>query len=98
MNTISSCLWFNNQAEEAARFYATVFENAKVGRIAHYGKSGAGVSGQQEGSIMTVDFCLEDLEFVGLNGGPLFKFTPSLSFFITCEDEEEIDRIFACSQ
>lgn len=92
MNSLSVCLWFDTQAEAAAHFYLTVFENAKLGPIARYTKSGAGVSGQPENSVMTVAFALEGLEVLGLNGGPLFPFNPSLSFFVSCRDENEIKR------
>jgi len=92
MTKISPCLWFDHQAEEAARFYATVFEKAKVGTITRYGKSGAEMAGRKEGSVMTVSFQLEDLELQGLNGGPLFRFTPALSFFVSCSSASEIDE------
>jgi predicted 3-demethylubiquinone-9 3-methyltransferase (glyoxalase superfamily) len=91
MKNLSTCLWFDNQAEEAVKFYATVFKNSKVTKTARYGKSGAAVSGQKEGAVMTVEFQLENLTVLALNGGPLFKFTPALSFSVCCSTEEEID-------
>lgn len=94
MKNISPCLWFNNQAEEAANFYKTVFKKVKIGRIARYSKSGSQVSGQMEGSVMTVAFEIENLEFLGLNGGPGFQFTPSFSFFVSCESVHEIDEMW----
>lgn len=90
MKKISACLWFNDQAEEAVKFYKTVFDHVKVGKTARYGKSGAEVSGQKEGSVMTVSFEIEGFEFEGLNGGPMFKFTPAMSFFIYCKNDKEI--------
>lgn len=90
MQNIGTCLWFDNQAEEAAEYYSTVFKRTKVGRVARYGEAGAKVSGQKAGTVMTVDFELEGLKITGLNGGPMFKFTPALSFFVSCDNQEEI--------
>lgn len=94
MQNISPCLWFNNQSEEAAQFYTSLFKNSKLGKVARYGKAGAKVSGQKEGSVMTVEFELEGLRILGLNGGPHFQFTPSLSFFVWRESEKEVDRLW----
>ncbi len=91
MNKFSTCLWFDSQAEEAAKFYSTVFASTRIGKIARYGHSGADVSGQKEGSVMTVEFEIEGHQIIGLNGGPLFKFTPSMSFFVSCSSQGEID-------
>lgn len=91
---ISSCLWFDHQAKEAAQFYTSLFKNSKMGPISHYGPAGAKVSGQKEGSVMTVSFELEGLQITGLNGGPLFKFTPALSFFVWCESETQIQELW----
>lgn len=90
MKKIYPCLWFDHQAEEAAKFYSTVFSNSKIGNVARYGESMAQASGRKAGSVMTVEFSLEDLSFLGLNAGPLFKFSPSLSFFVSCDSEKEI--------
>jgi predicted 3-demethylubiquinone-9 3-methyltransferase (glyoxalase superfamily) len=89
MKRIGSCLWYDNQAEEAAKFYSTVF-NTKIGTIAHYGESGAKASGQKLGAVMWVDMQIEDQWVAGLNGGPIFKHNQSFSFFVKCNSEEEI--------
>ena len=83
-----SILWFDNQAEEAAKFYVSVFKNSKVKGMTHY--TGEEPSGQK-GSVMTVSFELDGQEFVALNGGPQFKFTAAVSFVVNCETQEEID-------
>ena len=88
---IAPCLWFDTQAEEAAKFYVSVFKNGKIGRVAHYGKSGKEIHGRDAGSVMTVEFELEGQSFVGLNGGPHFKFNEAVSFQVYCETQEEID-------
>jgi len=92
MKNIAPCLWFDQQAEPAAQFYATVFEKTKIETISRYGPAGAEISGQKPGSVLTVDFTLEDLRIEGLNGGPMFKFTPALSLFVSCATENEIDE------
>jgi len=84
-------LWYDRQAEEAARFYASVFENAKVGRIFRAGKAGFEVHGLPEGTVMTVEFEIEGQAFIGINGGPLFKFTPAVSFLVRCRTKEEVE-------
>ena len=94
MLKINQCLWFDNQAEEASQFYTSVFKKSKVGRKARYGKSAAAMSGQKEGSVMTVEFQLENLTILALNGGPLFQQTPALSFFVWCDTEKEIDDLW----
>ena len=88
---ITSCLWYDSQAEEAAKLYCSIFKNSKVGRVTRYGKEGFEIHGQPEGKVMTVDFELEGNKFVALNGGPLFKFNESVSFQIHCETQDEID-------
>lgn len=75
MQKITPFLWFDDQAEEAARFYTSIFKKSKIGSIARYGESGAEVSGRPKGTVMTVEFQIEGQEFVALNGGPQFKFT-----------------------
>ena len=94
MQKITPCLWFDNQAEEAVNFYASIFKNSKVGRIARYGEAGAEVSGRPSGSVMTVEFQLEGQEFLALNGGPIFKFTEAVSFVVNCETQEKIDEMW----
>jgi predicted 3-demethylubiquinone-9 3-methyltransferase (glyoxalase superfamily) len=84
---ITPFLWFDNQAEEAANFYVSIFKNSRVTGITRYGDSGPG----PKGSVMTVEFELEGQKFVGLNGGPIFKFTEATSFAVTCESQAEVD-------
>ena len=85
------CLWFDNQAEEAARFYTSIFKNSKIGRISRYGEAGKEVHGRPAGSVMTVEFELEGQKFTALNGGPVFTFNEAISFQIYCETQQEID-------
>ena len=94
MKGFTPCLWFDHHAEEAANFYVSIFRNSKVHGIARYGDEGAKVSGRPVGSVMTVKFDLDGQEFLALNGGPLFKFSPAISFIVNCETQEEIDRIW----
>ena len=91
MQKITSNLWFDKQAEEAVKFYTSVFKNARVGRIGRYGKEGQEVHGMPEGTVMTVEFWLEEQGFVALNGGPHFKFNEAVSFIVNCETQEEVD-------
>jgi len=94
MQKINPFLWFNNQAEEAAIFYTSIFKNSKIGNIARYSEEGAKASGRQKGTVMVVNFELEGQQFIALNGGPLFKFSPAISFFVSCETEEEINMLW----
>jgi predicted 3-demethylubiquinone-9 3-methyltransferase (glyoxalase superfamily) len=89
---ITPCLWFDGHAEEAARFYASVFEDARVGRIGRYDDTVAEVAGQPSGSVMTVELELFGQSFLGLNGGPQFRFSEAVSFIVHCESQEEVDR------
>lgn len=91
LNKITTTLWFDDQAEEAAIFYTSVFKNSSLGTIARFGKEGFEHHGKPEGSVMTVEFEIEGMPFVALNGGPIFKFTEAISFVINCETQEEID-------
>jgi predicted 3-demethylubiquinone-9 3-methyltransferase (glyoxalase superfamily) len=84
---ITPFLWFDLQAEEAANFYMSIFPNSKLGKIARYGEAGPGPAG----SAMTVEFQLEGQSFVALNGGPHFKFTEAISFFVNCQTQDEVD-------
>ncbi|MDB5048465.1 MAG: 3-demethylubiquinone-9 3-methyltransferase [Fibrobacteres bacterium] len=88
---IAPCLWFDNSAEEAAKFYTSVFKKSKLGRITRYGKEGFEIHGRPEGSVMTAEFELDGLGFTALNGGPAFKFNEAISFQVYCETQEEID-------
>ncbi|KAA0993572.1 VOC family protein [Dyadobacter aurulentus] len=90
-NKIQPNFWFENQAEEAARYYVSIFKNSKIGKIAYYGSEGQEIHGQKAGSVMTVEYEIEGQKFVNLNGGPLFKFNEAVSFIIECETQEEID-------
>ena len=91
---ITPCLWFDGKAEEAANFYVSLFKDSRIHDIARYGDAGSDVSGQPEGSVMTVEFELEGQKFLGLNGGPDFKFTEAVSFIINCDSQEEVDRFW----
>jgi predicted 3-demethylubiquinone-9 3-methyltransferase (glyoxalase superfamily) len=88
---ITPCLWFDTQAEEAARFYTSIFKNSKIGKISRYGKEGFEIHGRPEGTVMTVEFELNGLKFTALNGGPHFKFNEAVSFMIYCDTQEELD-------
>ena len=87
-------MWFDNQAEEAARLYVSIFDNSRLGNISYYGKASAKASGRPEGSILTVEFEIEGQRFIALNGGPIFKFNPSISFLVSCETREKVDAIW----
>jgi predicted 3-demethylubiquinone-9 3-methyltransferase (glyoxalase superfamily) len=86
---ITPHLWFEDNAEEAARFYTSVFKNSKVTDITHYGESAAEVSGRPKGTVMTVTFEIEGQQFIALNGGPVFKFSPAISFLVSCETQKK---------
>src|SRR6266513_1752487 len=94
MQKITPCLWFDDQAEEAARVYVSIFKNSKIGKIARYDKAGEKVAGRPAGSVMTVEFQLEGQEFVALNGGPHFKFTEAISFVVNCKTQAEVDKFW----
>ena len=94
MQKLTPFLWFDHQAEEAAHFYVAIFKNSKIGRITRYGGAGAEVSGRAEGSVMTVAFQLDGLEFVALNGGPVFRFNEAISFVVNCETQAEVDEMW----
>jgi predicted 3-demethylubiquinone-9 3-methyltransferase (glyoxalase superfamily) len=87
-------LWFENQAEEAVRFYTTIFKKSKILDITRYNEAGSRVSGRPEGSVMTVAFQIEGQNFTALNGGPAFKFSHAISFVVNCENQEEIDHLW----
>jgi predicted 3-demethylubiquinone-9 3-methyltransferase (glyoxalase superfamily) len=90
MQQITPCLWFNDQAEEAARFYTSIFTNANIGESTHYGEG----SPRPKGSVLTVRFQLHGQEFLALNGGPQCTFTEAVSFIVHCETQEELDRMW----
>jgi predicted 3-demethylubiquinone-9 3-methyltransferase (glyoxalase superfamily) len=91
---ITPFLWFDNQAEEAANFYTSIFKNSRIGKVVHYGKAGERASGRPAGSVMTVQFQLEGQDFVALNGGPHVKFTEAISFVVSCKNQAEVDRFW----
>ena len=88
---ISPCLWFDDQAEEAVRFYSTIFKDARVLKISRYGKAGHEFHKKPEGSVMAIAFELDGQEFTALNGGPVFKFNEAVSLQVFCESQDEID-------
>lgn len=90
MKKITPFLWFDGNAEEAANFYISIFKNSKMGKISRYGDAGPG----PKGSVMSVTFQIEGQEFFALNGGPQFKFTPAISFFVNCETQKEVDDLW----
>ncbi|MEA3153225.1 MAG: hypothetical protein QOK44_814 [Betaproteobacteria bacterium] len=89
---ISPCLWFDNQAEQAANFYISIFKNSKIIQISRYGEVGQEVHGRPPGSVMTVAFELDGQMFTGLNGGPIFKFNEAVSFQVYCDTQKEVDH------
>ena len=88
---INPCLWYDKNAEDAAKFYITVFKNSKITRVVHFGNAGQDVHGGKAGEVLAIDFELDGQKFSGLNGGPQFKFSEAVSFQIPCETQEEID-------
>ena len=88
---ITPFLWFDDKAEEAAKFYTSIFKNSKVGKMTKYDEEAAKTTGRPAGSVMTVEFELEGQQFVALNGGPMFKLTEAISFVVNCETQEEVD-------
>jgi predicted 3-demethylubiquinone-9 3-methyltransferase (glyoxalase superfamily) len=94
MKKICSHLWFDSQAQDAASFYTSLFRNSKIGTMTRYGKAGVEIHGQPEGKVMTVEFELDGQPFIGLNAGPLFTFTPAISFLIACSAREEVETLW----
>jgi len=94
MQNFTRCLWFDNEGEDAANFYASTFKNAKVNQICHYSDAGADTHGQPAGKVMTVAFEISGTEFLALNGGPQFKINPAISFFVTCKTEADVEDLF----
>ena len=89
---ITPCLWFDNQAEEAAKLYTSIFKDSKINSINRYTKEGFEIHGQKEGAVMTVSFTINGQNFTALNGGPIFKFSEAVSFQVLCDTQEEIDH------
>jgi len=90
MQKITPFLWFDGNAEDAMNFYTSIFKNSKIGRITRYGDAGPG----PKGTVMSATFQLDGQEFMALNGGPQFKFTEAISFFVNCETQEEVDELW----
>ncbi len=91
MQKITPCLWFDDQAEEAADFYTAIFKNSKIENVSHYGEAGQDIHGKPVGSVMTVAFELDGQMFTALNGGPMFKFNEAISFQLSYETQDEVD-------
>ena len=94
MQKITPFLWFNGQAEEAVKFYTSIFKNSKIGNVTRYGEEGSKVSGIPAGTVMTAPFQLEGQDFIALNGGPQFQFTEAVSFVVNCQSQEEVDHFW----
>ena len=92
---IAPCLWFDTQAEEAANFYISIFNNSRIKRISRYGEAGREVHGKPPGSVMVVEFEIDGQTFTGLNGGPRFKFSEAVSFQVSCDTQDEIDYFWS---
>jgi len=90
MQKIIPFLWFDGKAEEAANFYVSIFKNSKIGKVRRYGEAGPG----PKGTAMSVEFELDGEQFIALNGGPQFTFSPAISFFVNCETQEEVDELW----
>ena len=94
MQKITPFLWYDRQAEDAAKFYISVFKNSKIGSVTKYNEASANASGKQPGSVMTASFEIDGYSFTAINGGPVFKFSQAHSFFVQCETENEIDTLW----
>jgi predicted 3-demethylubiquinone-9 3-methyltransferase (glyoxalase superfamily) len=90
MQKITPFLWYDDKAEEAANYYVSIFKNSRIGTIRRYGAAGPG----PQGSVMSVEFELDGQPFIALNGGPVFSFSPAVSFFVNCETQEEVDELW----
>lgn len=91
MQNITPCLWFDDNAEEAVKFYTSIFKGSKIKSITKYSEAAAKVAGRPKGSVLTVDFRLAGQDFLALNGGPIFKFTEAVSFIVNCKTQKEVD-------
>jgi predicted 3-demethylubiquinone-9 3-methyltransferase (glyoxalase superfamily) len=92
---ITPCLWFNTEAEDAAKFYCSIFENSKIEQVSRYVEAGQEIHGKKAGSVMVVAFQLEGQKFVALNGGPQFEFDEAISFQISCQTQKEVDYFWS---
>jgi predicted 3-demethylubiquinone-9 3-methyltransferase (glyoxalase superfamily) len=95
MQKIIPHLWFDSQAEEAVRFYTSIFKRSKITNVMRYGEAGSKVAGRPKGSVMTVAFQIEGQEFIALNGGPVFTFSPAISLFVKCKTQAEVDELWS---
>ena len=93
MQKITPCLWFDSNAEEAVKFYTSIFKNSKTLSVSHYTPSAEGVTGKKAGTVLTLLFQIEGQEFIALNGGPIFKFNEAISLSVSCETQEEVDAL-----
>jgi predicted 3-demethylubiquinone-9 3-methyltransferase (glyoxalase superfamily) len=91
---LAPCLWFDTQAEDAAKHYTSIFKNSRIRQISRYGKAGREVHGKEPGSVMVVEFELDGQTFTALNGGPHFKFNEAVSFQVMCDNQDEIDHFW----
>ncbi len=91
LKQFTTCLWFDHQAEDAARYYTSIFKKSKITHVARYGKVGREIHGGKPGQVLTVEFELAGNKFIALNGGPLFTFSPAVSIMVKCETQREID-------
>ena len=91
---LTPCLWFDNEAEEAAKFYCSIFDHSKITATTHYSEAGFEFHGRPAGSVMTVSFELDGQSFTGLNGGPQFKFSEATSFQVNCQTQDEVDHFW----
>jgi predicted 3-demethylubiquinone-9 3-methyltransferase (glyoxalase superfamily) len=92
IHRITPCLWFDNQGEEAAALYTSIFPNSKIGKVSRYGEAGNEIHHRPVGSVMAVEFELDGHGFLALNGGPLFKFSEAVSFQVHCDTQQEVDH------
>ena len=91
MQKITPCLWFDSNAEEAVKFYTSIFKKSKIRKIARYGEEGFEIHGRPAGTVMTIEFELDGQTFTALNGGPVFKFNEAISFQVSCKSQAELD-------
>lgn len=94
MQKITPFLWFDDNAEEAVGFYLATFKDAKIKSISRYGKENSALSGKPAGSVMTIDFTLQGQDFTALNGGPVYRLSPAVSFVVPCNGQEEVDHLW----
>src|SRR5262245_31641744 len=94
LHKFATCLWFDSNAEDAIKFYASVFENARLGPTTYYGEAGYEVHHRPKDSVMTAICTIDGQELMGLNGGPVFTINPAISFYVSCKSEAEIDNLY----